>query len=689
MPNKLSVRKNGRNRSLLSDMLPYELPLTFGNHRFLSFIAKYDVSVDPSGQQVAVSWNADDDSVDHIIFLLFGSPKNGVQSATKQFRGCERTYRTMDVLNKKFETLPFKFRIAHRDAEARELCVIHPRNQMMVSHFYEENAAAIIYSTAKSEFSIRRPISVAKTIYFKDKTHYDRLDCDYSSVEEYNKEYEVSGSYFVYKDYSNIHKFFESAQYHRSERKFSKMLKLDISKCFDSVYTHTLPWAVIGKERTKDNLSKSKGTYAGKFDALMQKMNRSETNGIIIGSEFSRVFAEIILQSVDVCVEKRLRNKGIEHKSDYHLYRYVDDYFLFYERPEVASAVLEVLGPELREVKLNLNTAKTVYYERPIITEITIAKNKITTILDNDLSFELADTPPDVDGRVGKAGSISINATRTITRLKSALKEAGVGYGDVLNYTLAVIDRRTQGIVKRYFKVDENLRNRQSFVSAITAIVEISFFIYAGAPKVNHTIKLCRVISVIIEALNNAYFYKDEKHSVFKMIFDCAHSTLNANRSNDYQQVETIYILNLVKELGREYWLDVDVLCDYFGIKKVSGVLQPAHQLNYLAITSLLQYVDEKQRYDELRVFLESATLSLLESRKFHLERDTESLLLVLDFVSCPYVSSLSKDAALLKFGLSPAAISQIQDASSGWFTTWRGFNFGEALDKKRFREVY
>lgn len=228
MPNKLSVRKNGRNRSLLSDMLPYELPLTFGNHRFLSFITKYDVSVDPSGPHVAVSWNADDNSVDHIIFLLFGSPENGVQSATTQFRGRPRIYRTIDVHHHKFETLPFKFRIAHRDAEARELSVIHPRNQMIVSQFYEKNAAAIIYSTSKSEFSIRRPIGVAKTIYFKDKIHYDRLDTEYTSVEEDHKEYEVSGSYFTYKDYSNIHRFFESDQYHRSERKFSKMLKLDI-----------------------------------------------------------------------------------------------------------------------------------------------------------------------------------------------------------------------------------------------------------------------------------------------------------------------------------------------------------------------------------------------------------------------------------------------------------------------------
>ncbi|WP_421423501.1 antiviral reverse transcriptase Drt3b [Agrobacterium rosae] len=663
--------------------------MTFGNHKLLTFIAEYDVSIDPSGPHVAVSWNAEDDSIDQIIFLLFGSPENGVQSATTQFRGRSRTYRTMDVHHHRFETLPFKFRIAHKDAEARELSVIHPRNQLAVSHFYEKHAAAIIYSTSKSEFSIRRPVAVAKAVYFKDKTHYDRLDTGEVSVEESDKEYELSGSYFVYKDYSNIHRFFESAQYHRSERKFSKMLKLDISKCFDSVYTHTLPWAVIGKERTKDNLPLSKGTYAGKFDALMQKMNRNETNGIIIGSEFSRIFAEVILQSVDVSVENRLRKKGIEHKTDYYLYRYVDDYFLFYERPEVAAGVLEVLGPELREVKLNLNTAKTMHYQRPIITEITIAKSKITTILDNDLSFDLADVPPDADGRVGKAGNISINATRTITRLKSALKEAGVEYGEVLNYTLAVIDRRTQGIVKRFFTVDDTLKSRQSLVSALIAIVEISFFIYSGAPKVNHTIKLCRVLSIIIESMNNTYFDSDEKHSVFKIIFDCAHSSLKASKSNDYQQVETIYLLNLVKELGREYWLDSEVLCDYFGIRKVSGVLQPTHQLNYLAITSLLQYVDEKRRYDELRVFLESATLSLLDSRKFHLERDTESLLLVLDFVSCPYVSSISKDAALSKFGLSPVAVSQVQDASNGWFTTWRGFRFGEALDRKRFREVY
>ncbi|PZM07558.1 antiviral reverse transcriptase Drt3b [Rhizobium tubonense] len=687
MSNKLSAQSNGKYRSLLSDMLPFEVPLTFGNHRLVAFLSAHDVSVKSGGGPYAVSWRADDDRLDPVMSLLFGMPADGIHLRTAQYRGRTINYRQINIPHNEFETLPFKFRVAHKENVPRELSVIHPRNQVLVAEFYREHSGAIIYSASKSEYSIRRPTSVAKTIYFKDKIHYDRLDQEVYAVEQHDMEYEVSGSYFVYRDYSNIHRFFESPKYHRSERRFSKMLKLDISKCFDSIYTHSLPWAVIGKERTKDSLNPSKSTYAGKFDTLMQKMNRNETNGIITGSEFSRIFAEIILQSVDVSVEMDLRGRGIHHRVDYDLYRYVDDYFLFYEAPEVSVAVLEALAPGLREVKLNLNTAKTISYDKPIITEITVAKNKIAEILNGNIRLDLTDTA--LDGLSHKTGSISLNPTRLITSLKAAIKESNVSYEDILNYTLAVIEKRCQAVVRNFFLVSAPLRQRRDFVQSLHALVEVIFFIYSGAPKVNHTIRVCKTINIIVETLKNAYFNRDERHAVFKMIFDCARAIIKANRSRDHQQVETIYLLGLLKELGREYWLDDSLLCEYFGIERIAGVLCSKHDLNVFAITSLLQYIDGKTRYAEIRSFLESAALAVLEKRRFHIRHDTECLLLLLDLLACPHVTGVAKDAALAKFGINAGDTLKVIEASAAWFTAWLGFKYGDELDRKRSREVY
>ena len=103
------------------------------------------------------------------------------------------------------------------------------------------------------------------------------------------QEYEELGSYFVYRRYRNIHRFFESFKYHRCEKKYNAMMQVDISKCFDSIYTHSLSWSVLGKSQTKFNLKESKNTFSGRFDSLMQNLNHNETNGIVIGPDFADI----------------------------------------------------------------------------------------------------------------------------------------------------------------------------------------------------------------------------------------------------------------------------------------------------------------------------------------------------------------------------------------------------------------
>ena len=93
-------------------------------------------------------------------------------------------------------TIPFNFRVAH-NLDGRTLSVVHPRNQVAVASFYATHSALIIYHTSVSEFSIRRPVSVSRYAYFKDKLHEERFDV-VAGVEEDEREYEQLGSYFVY-----------------------------------------------------------------------------------------------------------------------------------------------------------------------------------------------------------------------------------------------------------------------------------------------------------------------------------------------------------------------------------------------------------------------------------------------------------------------------------------------------------
>ena len=71
-----------------------------------------------------------------------------------------------------------------------------------------------------SPFSIRKPHRIAKYTYFKDQLHLEKLaEVTDEIVEQNDLEYENLKTFFVYKKYSNIHKFYESYQYHRCEKK--------------------------------------------------------------------------------------------------------------------------------------------------------------------------------------------------------------------------------------------------------------------------------------------------------------------------------------------------------------------------------------------------------------------------------------------------------------------------------------
>ncbi|MEZ0033138.1 hypothetical protein ABIF68_003508 [Bradyrhizobium japonicum] len=96
------------------------------------------------------------------------------------------------------------------------------------------------------------------------------------------------GSFFAYEGYDRFYKFFNSEEFVGLEKKFSLMRLTDISKCFSSIYSHTLAWAVKDVQHGKE--STSAVSFANDFDSLMQYANYNETNGIPVGAELSRLF---------------------------------------------------------------------------------------------------------------------------------------------------------------------------------------------------------------------------------------------------------------------------------------------------------------------------------------------------------------------------------------------------------------
>jgi thiamine pyrophosphokinase len=677
--------KYKKERVILSDVLPFEIPVTFSNRHLYDFLTTNKISLEGG----KLRWRNREPILEEIIKLLF------------DLREENFTSNSFVVDRKTLKTIPFNFKITHKENDFRELTIIHPKNQLEIVDFYEREKQLILHYCSISPYSIRKASKVAKFIFHKDKTHRERLanNQSYETIEEYDKEYEHLKTFFVYKNYSNIHKFYESYKYHRCEKKYNTLLKFDISKCFDSIYSHSISWALLNKGIVKDNLILSLGTLGGRFDAIMQNLNYGETNGIVIGPEFSRIFACIILQRIDHDVEISLRqNHNIIHKVDYEIFRYVDDFFVFFNDERTKEVILQEFKLKLKQYKLALNDSKTLIYQKPIITEITIAKQNITQLLNKYLTYKFEELRHEdnleLDDTHEKAASIYVSSNRLITKFKTIIKQTNIEYKEILNYTLALIERKISKVLKDFSIIEKKKNSERLFTNAILEILDFTFFLYAVSPRVNTTIKLCRTLRLFTEFLqDNEDINVDNKHLIFKKIYDNVFFTLNKNKSIKHAQVETLYLLIALRELGSQYWLDADKLRQYACIEKnvESGLLSFDGEMNYFSIMVLLFYMKDKTRYNDLREFLkENIKTRFISELPKNLGKNSELVLLLFDILTCPYLTLAFKQEILHINGVVDDSIQQaIIHYRKHWFTKWNDFNFGKELDAKHSQEVY
>lgn len=135
-------------------------------------------------------------------------------------------------------------------------------------------------------------------------------------------------------------------------------LHLDITNCYGSVYTHTISWAIHGKDTAKSNKKNKKIKLLGNIiDGLIQDMSSGQTNGIPQGSVLTDFLAEIILSYSDKLLKEKLEDKKIEN---YKILRYRDDYRIFSNSSREIKIISKCLSEILLELNFKLNTNKTL-----------------------------------------------------------------------------------------------------------------------------------------------------------------------------------------------------------------------------------------------------------------------------------------------------------------------------------------
>lgn len=133
------------------------------------------------------------------------------------------------------------------------------------------------------------------------------------------------------------------------------IVRADISSCFPSIYSHSIPWALVGKDVAKANRNDDSQWY-NIIDSACYTLKNGETHGLLIGPFASNLLSEIILTKVD----KKLYDKG------YRYFRNIDDFECYVDSNETASRFLCDLEEALSEYDLSLNHKKTAIIPLPI-----------------------------------------------------------------------------------------------------------------------------------------------------------------------------------------------------------------------------------------------------------------------------------------------------------------------------------
>lgn len=139
--------------------------------------------------------------------------------------------------------------------------------------------------------------------------------------------------------------------------RFPIILKLDIKNYYRSIYTHSIPWAIHGKEYAKTHLRED--NLGNRLDKAFQLGQDGQTIGIPTGPDTSFIISEVILSRVMAEMIDRSFIRGDR------FVRYYDDIEYGCESEEEAYRVLALFEDILRNYELEVNPDKIKMFSGP------------------------------------------------------------------------------------------------------------------------------------------------------------------------------------------------------------------------------------------------------------------------------------------------------------------------------------
>jgi hypothetical protein len=493
------------------------------------------------------------------------------------------------------------------------------------------------------------------------------------------------GSFFAYEGYDRFYKFFNSEEFVTLEKTFSMMRLTDVSKCFSSIYSHTLAWAVKDVQHGKE--ATQAVSFANDFDSLMQFSNYNETNGIPVGAETSRIFAEIILQSVEVAVLRKLAPRARDG-IDFAIRRYIDDYIVFANKSDVLDLVQRAIADALLLFNLHLNEAKTHTIARPLQTRRSQIISGATPAVHKFREAVLADAGPQI------ATPRKITSPKSLVRafvndVKVACTNGEAGYDDVSPFIVGSISASIEALIASFSSAPTQMRgDYESYARAFDALLSSLYYFFVVHATVTSSYQVAKSTILAVrffkDNLPDAAEYINER--VRLLVQDAVKNpSLLSVAMTECVPIEMLNIILGSTELPQAYRTNV------FDITE--RVLHDEN-VDYFSVVSLLFYfgASDAKFTADLEAKLRRSFLP-----KAMPVRTSQDAHMLLDLIACPYLSKPFKRecAESLFKGLGLSAnllysnlfLNELE--RNPWFVDWRQIDLLNHLRKKELRPVY
>lgn len=648
---KGNLRRSDFLRALLTDTSPYEVPLIVSNDGFYKNITNLS------------SYSSNNRAI--LEKLLTENGEN--------------------------YTIPYRYTVTKDSISVRRLSLVHPAAQLSMVDFYRKYDSLICYYGSLGPISIRHPKKVGSSFFFatsvSDVNKYKNNKIDTTDVDKFVRN---PASYFAYSGYDRLYKFYSSSDFVRLERKYPNMTLMDISKCFDSIYSHSVSWAIKSAENSKENTAAS--SFGNDFDKLMQRSNYNETNGICIGPEFSRIFAEIILQRVDLDILREASAENIRFGKDFNCKRYVDDYILFCKSPEIERRLVLIVQHCLSHFNLHLNEQKLKSFERPFLTAKSHIVHATRTRLSElfDTVFELVGQNALVPKKIYKPSAF---VRSFVASIKAVCFEEGATYDMVSNYVIASLAKRIDRITRDFeLAMSQDDSVCLNYKNVLLALMELIFFFYTVNPTVASSFNVSRAI-IVTARFSSSNLASDSKF-IASQIQDWVNqfvlnsSSLKRSSARSKIPVEVLNLLIASGELGALNSVTEQWLLDH--------VLDVNH-LEYFSIVSCLYYIKDKPGFVNLRRAIEARVAAVLRDCA-DVKRSAHDAQLAIDMLSCPFISDRLRRGTLSnlrrQLSLPPRTTAELdQDltefVASPWFVSWNSLDIINMIRKKELSAVY